>query len=143
MPPCSDFWVILKELQWPFTTSAVSSKALEAWNKNKKRFTEVFDLLIELDEGGSPTHSTATVLLGDPGSPTHSAATVLLGDPGSPTHSAATVLLGDPLLKPLELLVQPLRKRFKYHFFGERKTKRKFKKTLRKQRKKLKTPKTL
>lgn len=83
--------MILKELQWPFTTSAVSSKALEAWNKNKKRFIEVFDLLIDLDEGGFPTHSS-------------------------------TAVLGDSLLTPLELLVQPLRKRFKYHFFGERKT---------------------
>lgn len=83
--------MILKEFQWPFTTSAISSKALEAWNKSKKRFTEVFSLLIELDDRGFPVNEAA-------------------------------VQLNDPLLGPLELLVQPLRKRFKYHFFGERKT---------------------
>ncbi len=87
----SDFAVILKELQWPFTTSAVSSQSLEVWNKNKKRFTEVFNLWVELDKGDSQTRSTPP-------------------------------LLSDPLMTPLELLVQPLRKRFKYHFFGERKT---------------------
>ena len=87
----SDFGELLKVFQWPFTASALSSKALETWRKNQKRFTELFNLLITLDDRGSPTDKTAAQL-------------------------------GDPLLKPLELLVQPLRKRFKYHFFGSRKT---------------------
>ena len=91
LTPYSDFGELLKVLQWPFTASALSSKALETWRKNEKRFKELFNLLITLDDRGSPTDETASQL-------------------------------DDPLLKPLELLVQPLKKRFKYHFFGSRKT---------------------
>lgn len=38
--------------------------------------------------------------------------------------------LDDPLILPLELLVAPLRKRFRYHFYGDKKTNAKHKVSL-------------
>lgn len=97
LPPThpSDFSSILKELKWPFSTSALSSQAIEAWDKHSKRFTELFNLLLQLDEDSlSQPHSTST----------------------------PNCDIGAPVLLPLELLLEPLRKRFRFHFSGERKT---------------------
>ena len=91
---CREFGAILKELQWPFTTSAVSSKAFESWKKREKKFTELFNLLIKLDDRDIPVLESGV----------------------------AAAKLSDPILLPIEILLQPLRKRFKYHFTGERKT---------------------
>ncbi len=88
---CSDFSRVLKEMRWPFTSSS-SSKAMEDWDRQRKRFTEVFNLLLQMDKNPSPS--------------------LVPSVPG----------LGDPVLLPIQLLLEPLRKRFKFHFFGERKT---------------------
>ena len=88
----SAFSEILKEFKWPFTSS-VSSKTLDLWDKQQSRFSELFHLLLLLDEGPSPSPP-----------------------PGVPPT------LTDHVILPIELLLEPLRKRFKFHFYGEKKT---------------------
>ena len=94
----SDFSSVLKELKWPFTSSAVSSKALDVWQKQEKRFTELFHLLAKLDRLDRPVKREEEEEEGGP------------------------LALDDHMLLPLGQLLDPLRKRFKYHFCGDRKT---------------------
>lgn len=90
----SELEMILKDLQWPFTASAISSKALDSWTKHEKKFTELFNLLMKLEDKDTPAAE----------------------------KELSVTKLNDPLPLPLEILLQPLRKRFKYHFYGQRKT---------------------
>ena len=91
----SDFSSVLKEIKWPFVSSAISSKQAETWKKQEKKFTRLFDLLMKLDDRDSPRSPLGGLRLTD---------------------------LSEPIALPLELLVAPLRKRFKFHFCGDRKT---------------------
>ena len=91
----SDFSSVLSEIKWPFVSSAVSSNQTEIWRKHEKKFTKLFGLLVKLDEKNSS---------------------------GSPLEGFRKTNLGEPIILPLELLLAPLRKRFKYHFSGDKKT---------------------
>lgn len=92
----SDFSSILKEIKWPFVTSAVSSKQAETWKKHEKKFSKLFSLLLKLDNNMVLSRT--------------------------PTEGLQKTKLGEPVVLPLELLLTPLRKRFKYHFTGDKKT---------------------
>ena len=92
----SDFSSILKEIKWPFVLSAVSSKQAETWKKHEKKFSKLFCLLLKLDNN---MVSSRTLMEG-----------------------FQKTSLGEPVVLPLELLLTPLRKRFKYHFTGDKKT---------------------
>ena len=76
-------------------SSAISSKQTETWKKQEKKFAKLFDLLMKLDERDLSR---------------------------SPLEGLRLTGLSEPIVLPLELLLAPLRKRFKYHFCGERKT---------------------
>ena len=86
----------MKEIKWPFVSLAVLSKQEEIWKKQEKRFTKLFSLLMRLDDTKASSKT--------------------------PLEGFRRTSLGDPIILPLELLLSPLRKRFKYHFSGDRKT---------------------
>ena len=94
---CSDFSSVLTEIKWPFVSSAVSSKQAETWKRQEKKFAKLFSLLMKLDD----TRASSKMPL---------------------EEGYRETSLGDPIVLPLELLLSPLRKRFKYHFSGDRKT---------------------
>jgi hypothetical protein len=93
----SDFSAVLADLNWPFASSSLSY-SLHGCDEQKRSFNELFRLLLKLD----------------PISP-------LAGGPPEQGVRGGQDM-DDPLLYPLEQLVQPLRKRFRYHFTGERRT---------------------
>ena len=95
----SDFSSVLKEIKWPVVSSAVSSKQTEIWKKLEKKFTKLFSLLLKLDVDDSKASLKPPLEAG-----------------------FRKTSLGDPIVLPLELLLAPLRKRFRYHFSGNRKT---------------------
>ena len=94
----SDFSSVLKEIKWPFVPSAVSSKQTEIWKKLERKFTKLFSLLLKLDDDSKAS----------------------LKPPLEAGFRRTS--LGDSIVLPLELLLAPLRKRFRYHFSGNRKT---------------------
>ena len=79
-------------LCWPQSSAAIPAAALEAWDTCSQNFTSLFHALMELDGWASPSQ--------------------LEGRDN----------LGTALPLPLELMVKPLRKRFRYHFMEDRKT---------------------
>ena len=85
----------MKEIKWPFVSSAVSSKQAETWKKQEKKFSKLFGLLLKLDNRVSPR---------------------------TLAEGFQKTSLGEPVVLPLELLLTPLRKRFRYHFTGDKKT---------------------
>jgi hypothetical protein len=91
----------LKEIKWPFVSSAVSSKQTEIWKKLEKKFTKLFSLLLKLSDKDTEASSKP---------------------PPQLEAGFRKTSLRDPIILPLELLLAPLRKRFKYHFSGNRKT---------------------
>ena len=91
----SDFSTILCKIKWPFSSS-ISTHSLATWDKRKEQFSDLFSLLLKLDPHNSPG--------------------------GILSVENREKNMSDPLLFPLEQLVQPLRKRFRYHFMGERRT---------------------
>ena len=102
-PNQSDFLAVLKELMWP-TPSSSSSHIQDLWTKCNQRFTELFNLLLEL---GTPPPGQSHDLHG----PSH-----------DPHNKGCPTKLQDPLLLPIQLLLDPLKKRFKFHFCGNKKT---------------------
>ena len=83
---------MLAKLNWPFSSSSLSY-SLHDRDEVKKSFSELFNLLLKLDP---------------------------LSPPGEQGNRGKN--MDDPLLYPMEQLVQPLRKRFRYHFVEERRT---------------------
>ena len=77
---------------WPLV-GTISSSAVAAQDHKKGEFMLCFKQLLALD----PSHQFP------------------IADREVPT-------LGDPLLFPLELMLAPLRKRFRFHFYGNVKT---------------------
>ena len=88
----SDFSTVLTELHWPFSSSSISYSLVQ----QNQSFSQLFGLLLQLD----------------PLSP-------LGGRQNQGNHGEN---MDDPLLYPVEQLVQPLRRRFRYHFVEERQT---------------------
>lgn len=96
---------MLKELKWPTPLSS-SSHTQDLWNKCHHRFTELFNLLLEL---GTPP----------PPVPPH-------GHHGPPhghhDPEGCPPRLHDPVVLPINVLLDPLKKRFQFHFYGNKKT---------------------
>ena len=119
---CSSFSTLLTQLGWPVASSAISSQHLDSWNTHQQHFIQLFTSLLKMDstpdsniQPDQPDQGEGTNPLPAGGGGTHSfpGGVGPLPDEGEVTH---------PLPLPLELMVLPLRKRFKYHFTENRKT---------------------
>eukprot|EP00731_Ephydatia_muelleri_P029349 Em0020g993a len=102
----SDFLATLKELKWP-TPFSSSSHIQDLWHKCNQRFTELFNLLLELGTPPPPAPPRA------PRAPHGGHRDLCEG------HS---IKLQDPLVLPIKVLLEPLKKRFQFHFYGNKKT---------------------
>ena len=91
-----DFSEVLSAQKWPFSSSSLSY-SLQTSDKLNKHFSVLFNLLLQLDPTSPP------------------------GDHQQQQQGEGGRMDG-PLLYPLEQMIQPLRKRFRYHFTGERRT---------------------
>ena len=117
---CSWFSAVLGAVDWPHT-DIKTTQQLDSWNVHFSNFSQLFSNLLKLNatplaDGDSPSPAAPV----DEVSPSPAAGVV----PPAPTTVEVpppTTLLGD-LPLPLELMVLPLRKRFRYHFREERKT---------------------
>jgi hypothetical protein len=73
----------------------MSAEALGAWDSHLQHFSQLFSALIKLDDK-TPPHT--------------------------PSEGAFGGVWEKPLPLPLEMMVKPLKKRFRYHFMEDRKT---------------------
>ena len=92
-----DFSEVLSAQKWPFSSSSLSY-SLQISDKLNKHFSVLFNLLLQLDPTSPPGDQLYHQQQGEGGR------------------------MDGPLLYPLEQMIQPLRKRFRYHFTGERRT---------------------
>ena len=106
-PPHSLFSPLLATLHWPQTGPPLPTQALDVWDNHSQQFSQLFGALMKMDDR-VPPKSTA------PQSPAPQST--------APTPQAEVGRWEDPLPLPLELMVKPLKKRFRYHFMEDRKT---------------------
>ena len=92
----SDYSAVLSELNWPVSSSQSSHSLNTTCDEQTQTFSNLFTLLLKLDPHWPPEENS--------------------------TRGTKEKTLHDPLILPLEYLVQPLRKRFRYHFMGDRRT---------------------
>ena len=123
---CSCFSSLLASVHWPQTNPATTEQ-LDSWNTHITNFSLLFTNLMKLDDrapssGRTTQHSPPNdraLMSSDDGrvSDDRRISTVSTDGGVHPLRSFA-----EALLLPLELMVQPLRKRFRYHFMEERRT---------------------
>ncbi len=118
------FSAILDQVEWPFTTSSPSLQQEGKWDDHMKLFKQLFVSLLQLNldhalDGEEPRPQTLPTE--QPGTPTTGD---LLDGPFVPSlHSSSFASNASSSLPlPLELMVAPFRKRFRYHFMEARKT---------------------
>ena len=117
---CRWFVSVLEQVEWPLTSSSTSLQLVNKWEDNMQLFSQLFLSLLHLDQL-TQTITPAPAPREPPATPTCPVQSV--APPAvSTSSSSSSQLASSPLPLPMELMVEPLRKRFRYHFMETKRT---------------------